>query len=60
MLYYTVKDLQEMMGISKNTAYKMADVDGVACMRLGGKLLFDKEAFDKWRRQHINKVVDIK
>jgi excisionase family DNA binding protein len=55
-----VKDLQEMMGISRNTAYKMADVDGVACMKLGGKLLFDKEAFDKWRRQHINKVVDIK
>lgn len=60
MLYYTVKDIQEMMGISKNVAYKFANIDGISCMRLGNKILFDKEDFDKWRTRHKNKSVEIK
>lgn len=59
MLYYTIKDIQEMMGISKNTAYKLARINGVCCMQLGKKLLFEKESFDRWRERHKNKIVEL-
>lgn len=50
MLYYTVKDIAEMLGVSKNTAYKIAAMDDVPSMRIGKSIRIDKEGFDNWRK----------
>ena len=47
-MYYTIQDLMELLHISRNTAYKIAHMVGAPTIRVGGKLLLDKEKFDLW------------
>ena len=58
-LYYTIQDIMCIFGISKNTAYKLARLDGVPCMRIGDKYLFEKEAFNNWRKRNLNRTIII-
>ncbi len=58
-LYYTIQDIMCIFGISKNTAYKLAKLDGVPCMRIGDKCLFEKEAFNNWRKRNLNRTINI-
>lgn len=51
MLYYTVKDVMEMLGVSRNTAYKIAALDDVPSIRIGRSIRIERDGFDKWRKR---------
>lgn len=56
-LYYNIKDIMKIFNIGKDVAYKLAQTDGVPCMRLGNRILFEKSAFDTWRKRNVNKII---
>lgn len=58
-LYYTIQNIMDMFGISKSVAYKLANIDDVPCMRIGAKYLFEKEAFDIWRKRNLKRVIEL-
>ncbi len=57
-LYYTVRDLMTIFQISKANAYKLTQVSGFPTMRIGSKILIEKEGLSKWRKNHLYKTVD--
>ena len=46
-LCYTVPEVAEMLGISKNHAYEMARCGEIPVLRLGGRIVVPKAAFDR-------------
>lgn len=59
MEYYTIKDIMDILGVSRNTAYKIANIDGMPTLRLGRTIRIEKEGFDKWRRDAVGSVVNL-
>ena len=47
-MYYTVRDIIDIFHISKNTAYKLVHSVGAPTIRVGRKLLIDKDQFEMW------------
>ena len=47
-MYYTVRDIMDIFHISKNTAYKLVHSVGAPTIRVGRKLLVDKNQFESW------------
>lgn len=47
-MYYTVRDIMDTFHISKNTAYKLVHSVGAPTIRIGRKLLVDKNQFESW------------
>lgn len=46
---YTIKDIMEFMGVSRNHAYRMAEKGAIPGMlRCGRLLLFSKAIIDEW------------
>ncbi len=45
---YTVKEIQEMLGISRTTIYKLLKEGKFPYVVLGGKYLVSKKYFDEW------------
>lgn len=48
VLAYTVADIQEMLNISRSTAYKLIDDPPFPILRIGKSIRIPKEAFDNW------------
>ena len=46
-LCYTVTEAAEMLGISRNHGYEMARRGEIPVLRLGGRIVVPKAAFDK-------------
>jgi hypothetical protein len=53
MEYYTIKDIMSILGVCRNTAYKIADMDDVPTLRIGNMIRIDKNGFDEWCRRRI-------
>jgi len=51
VLAYTVADIQQMLNISRSTAYKLIDDPPFHIIRIGKSIRIPKEAFDKWLMQ---------
>ena len=45
---YTVKEMQEVLGISRATAYELIHVKGFPAFRVGKKILISKTGLDEW------------
>ncbi|MPN16994.1 hypothetical protein SDC9_164343 [bioreactor metagenome] len=45
---YTVKEIQEMLSISKNTAYRLIESRPFPVIKIGNTYRVSKEAFNKW------------
>ena len=45
---YEVKDIMQIMRISRNTAYKLIQQEGVPYMRVGGRYKIPVERFHEW------------
>ena len=48
--YYTPKEIMEILGVSKNTAYKLLKEEGFPCFKIGGAYRIPRKKFDQWAR----------
>lgn len=45
---YTVDEIQDILGISKTTAYNLVKQHLFRCVKVGGHYRISKMSFDKW------------
>lgn len=45
---YTVKEIAEILGISKNAAYDLVKSNGFVTVRIGKTIRVSIESFDEW------------
>jgi excisionase family DNA binding protein len=45
---YTIDEIQDILGVSKTTAYNLANSGEFRCVRVGGQYRISKKSFDKW------------
>lgn len=50
---YTVKEVQEMLGISRPTVYDLLQQNQFRWFRIGNKYRISKNSFDEWLDQKI-------
>lgn len=50
---YTVKEVQEMLGISRPTVYDLLQQNQFRWFRIGNKYCISKNSFDEWLDQKI-------
>jgi len=48
---YTVKEIQEMLGVSRVTVYELLKRGELHYVIVGGKYLVSKKSFDEWLDQ---------
>ena len=48
MIVYTVRDIQNILKISKTAAYALVDGTHFPVKRIGKSIRISKEAFDNW------------
>ena len=51
--FCTLADLAAVLGISKATAYRMADQGRIPCIRLGKRIILSKNHLKQWIDQEI-------
>lgn len=51
---YTVDEIQDILGISKTTAYQLVKSDVFHSVRVGGQYRISKKSFDAW----LDKCID--
>ena len=45
---YTVDEIQDILGISRPTAYNLVNQDVLVSVRVGGHIRISKKSFDDW------------
>lgn len=45
---YSVKDLQDYLGIGRTTAYELVNSKGFPAFRIGKKILVNAEGLEEW------------
>ena len=45
---YTVPEIQDILGIGKNSAYSLVKSGAFRIVRIGGSIRVSKKSFDKW------------
>ena len=55
---YEVKDIMRIMRISRNTAYKLIQQEGIPYMRVGGHYKIPAERFHQWLDSQFAHVQD--
>lgn len=45
---YTVDEIQDILGVSKTTAYQLVRLKVFHSVRVGGQYRISKKSFDKW------------
>lgn len=53
-LTLTVPQMAEVLGISRNTAYSLANQAGFPSFRVGSRLLVNREMLQEWMRQQCS------
>lgn len=54
--YLSIKDLMQVLNVSKNTAYKIAEMPNFPASKLGGKCIrIEKEKFYEWMDDSIGR-----
>lgn len=56
----TVKDLQELLKIGRDTAYSLMHAKGFPSIKLGGRYYVTREELDKWLSKYAYKEFIIK
>ena len=50
--YYTVKDIQKILRISKDSAYRLVRERYIPSLKIGRTYRISKEVFEKWLTQN--------
>ena len=50
----TLKELQEYLGISYTTAYKLVVEKGFPSFRIGKRILIDRDGLCKWIKEKVD------
>ena len=45
---YSVKEVQEILGVGRATVYKLLKKNEFSCILIAGKYLILKDSFDRW------------
>lgn len=53
-LTYSIEEVAEVLGISRATAYNLANSKGFPVLRIGKRMVVPKEALAKWMEQQTN------
>lgn len=53
---YTVKELQEILGISRPTVYELLKRNEFRWIQIGTKYRISKKSFDEWLDRKINDI----
>ena len=53
----TVKDIQNELGLGKNSVYKLVNLTGFPKVKIGKKILIPKDEFEKFMKQHIGSQI---
>jgi len=56
IIMYTVNDLQKIFKSSRTTIYKLVGSDGFPSIKIGGKILTEKTALEKWIEKNRGKT----
>ena len=57
IVMYTVKDLTAIFKCSLSNAYKIAKANGFPSIRLGGTIMVEKQALEKWLEKNRGRRV---
>ena len=57
IVMYTVKDLRGIFKCSNAHAYRLVNVKGFPAMKIGGKILVEKKALEKWIKLYAGRSV---
>ena len=49
----TVKEASQYLSLSTNTVYRMASMKKLPYLKVGGRVLFDVKALDRWIEKHM-------
>lgn len=50
---YTVDEIQDILGISRTSAYNLVKKNAFRSVRIGGSIRISKKSFDEWLDQQI-------
>ncbi len=56
--FFTLSDLASVIGISKATAYRMADQGRIPCIRLGKRIILSKNHLRQWIDEEVGFKID--
>jgi excisionase family DNA binding protein len=51
---YSVKEISQQLSMSASNIYKLVSQDSIPYIRVGGKILFDQTAINKWIKANTN------
>lgn len=51
---YTVDEIQDILGISKTTAYNLVKSNSFHSVKIGGHYRISKKSFDEWLDNQLN------
>lgn len=57
--FFSIKELQNILGIGKNTAYKLTQIKGFPKIQIGNKIIIPKNQFNKWIENNIGNKINI-
>lgn len=57
-LTLTVRDIQQALGVGRNTAYCIANRADFPAIRLGNKLIIPRDAFLRWLEAQTSDKID--
>ena len=52
--FYTVKELQEILGISRPTVYELLKMELFSWVKIGTTYRISKNSFDKWFDEQVS------
>ena len=55
VIIYTIKDIQRILGIGKNNAYKLLQLPSFPFIKIGKRYLIPKDDFEKWIKGSLYK-----
>ena len=50
---YTVDEIQDILGISRTSAYNLVKKNAFRSVRIGGSIRISKKSFDEWLDQQL-------
>ena len=56
---YTIKDIQRILHIGHNTAYKLVKLKGFPKIQIGNKILVPENELEKWINSNIGNKIEI-
>lgn len=54
-MVYTVKELQKILKLGKNTVYELVSQPDFPTIKLGKKYLIPKKSLEEWMKRHLYK-----